>query len=171
MAGSRGSRPLDSVALLLLLLLVYPGFMSLSLLLAGSSAKIKGMSHGTGMGLTYVNWRFNKGKAPFADCSYILTISNAFSQSQQRFCIQRLHTVRITNLIRTRVADPDSIGLVDPDPYSKSESGSRRAKITHIRRKKLRNLMFWRAGCSLFRDEGFFCNLDVLFGGLGIGKL
>jgi hypothetical protein len=55
MAGRRGSRPLDSVALLLLLLLVYPGFISLSLLLAGSSAKIKGMRHETGMGLPYVN--------------------------------------------------------------------------------------------------------------------
>jgi hypothetical protein len=27
------------------------------------------------------------------------------------------------------------------------------------------------AGCSLLRAEGFFCNLDVLYGGLGIGKL
>jgi hypothetical protein len=26
-------------------------------------------------------------------------------------------------------------------------------------------------GCSLLRAEGFFCNLDVLYGGLGIGKL
>jgi hypothetical protein len=27
------------------------------------------------------------------------------------------------------------------------------------------------AGSSLLRAEGFFCSLDVLFGGLGIGKL
>jgi hypothetical protein len=33
------------------------------------------------------------------------------------------------------VLDPYSIGSVDPDPYS--ESGSRRAKITHKSRKKL----------------------------------
>ncbi len=26
-------------------------------------------------------------------------------------------------------------------------------------------------GCSLLRAEGFFCNLDVLYGGLGIGKI
>jgi hypothetical protein len=26
------------------------------------------------------------------------------------------------------------------------------------------------AGCSLLRAEGFFRNLDVLYGGLGIGK-
>jgi hypothetical protein len=34
----------------------------------------------------------------------------------------------------------DSIGSVDPDPYS--ESGSKRAKITHKSRKKLRNFIF-----------------------------
>jgi hypothetical protein len=28
-----------------------------------------------------------------------------------------------------------------------------------------------RAGCSLLRAEGFFCNLDVLYRGLEIGKL
>ncbi len=37
--------------------------------------------------------------------------------------------------------------------------------------KKSRNLMFWSAGCSLLRAEGFFCNLDVLYGGLEIEKL
>ncbi len=37
--------------------------------------------------------------------------------------------------------------------------------------KILWNFMFWRAGCSLLRAEGFFCNLEVLYGGLGIGKL
>ncbi len=31
--------------------------------------------------------------------------------------------------------------------------------------------MFWSAGYSLLRAEGFFCSLDVLFGGLGINKL
>jgi hypothetical protein len=32
--------------------------------------------------------------------------------------------------------------------------------------------MFWSAGCPLLRAEGFFCpSLDVLYGGLGIGKL
>ena len=35
---------------------------------------------------------------------------------------------------------------------------------------KLRNVMFWSSGRSL-RAEGFFCSLDVLSGGLGIGKL
>jgi hypothetical protein len=67
--------------------------------------------------------------------------------------------------------DPDSIGSVDSDPYTESGSGSRRAKITHKSRKYLRNFMFWSAGCSFLRPEGFFCNLDVLYGGLGMGKL
>jgi hypothetical protein len=31
--------------------------------------------------------------------------------------------------------------------------------------------MFRSAGCSLLKAEGFFCNLDVLYGGLGKGKL
>ncbi len=38
--------------------------------------------------------------------------------------------------------DSDSIRSVDPDPYSESGSGSRRAKITHKSRKKSRNFMF-----------------------------
>jgi hypothetical protein len=70
----------------------------------------------------------------------------------------------------SRVADPD------PDPYwiriqSVSGYGSRRAKMTLKSRKKSRNFMFLSAGCSLLRAEGFFCILDVLYGGLGIGKL
>ncbi len=31
--------------------------------------------------------------------------------------------------------------------------------------------MFWSAGCSLLRAEGFSCSLGVLYGGLRIGKL
>ncbi len=30
---------------------------------------------------------------------------------------------------------------------------------------KLRNFMFWSAGCSLLRAESFSCSLDVLYGG------
>jgi hypothetical protein len=37
--------------------------------------------------------------------------------------------------------DPDSIRPVDPDPYSESGSGSRRAKMTH-KVEKFRNFMF-----------------------------
>jgi len=57
--------------------------------------------------------------------------------------------------------DPDSISSVDPDPYLESGSGSRRVKMTHKS----------SAGFSLSRAEGFFCNLEVLYGGLGIDKL
>jgi hypothetical protein len=53
------------------------------------------------------------------------------------------------------------ISVADPDPYS--ESGCRRAKMTHKNRKS--------AGCSLLRAQDFFCILDVLYGGLGISKL
>jgi hypothetical protein len=31
--------------------------------------------------------------------------------------------------------------------------------------------MLSSAGCSLLRAEVFFCNLDVLYGGIGTGKL
>ncbi len=31
--------------------------------------------------------------------------------------------------------------------------------------------MFWSVGWPLLRAEGFFCILDILYGGLGIGKL
>jgi hypothetical protein len=31
--------------------------------------------------------------------------------------------------------------------------------------------MFCSVGWPLLRAEGFFCNLDILYGGLGIGKL
>ena len=50
-------------------------------------------------------------------------------------------------------------------------SGSRRAKMTHKSRKKLKNFMFRSVGCSLLKAESFFCNLDVHYGGLGIRKL
>ncbi len=75
--------------------------------------------------------------------------------------------------VLTMVADPypDSIGSVDPDPYSESGSGSRRAKMTNKSRKKFKKFMFWSVGWPLLSAEGFFCNFDVLYGGLGIGKL
>ncbi len=39
-----------------------------------------------------------------------------------------------------------------------------------IRFQEGKNFMFWSAGCSLLRAEGFFYSLDVLSGGQGIGK-
>jgi len=39
---------------------------------------------------------------------------------------------------------------------------------TKIGRKKVWNFMLWSAWCWLLRAEGFFCSLDVLYGGPGI---
>ncbi len=58
--------------------------------------------------------------------------------------------------------DPDSIRSVDPDP------GGQKLPI-HI--EKIRNFMFYSAGCSLTRAEGFSCSLEVLYGGLWISKV
>jgi hypothetical protein len=71
------------------------------------------------------------------------------------------------------VLDPYSIGSVDPDPdpYSESGSGSRRAKMTHKSRKKLVKVHVLKCWMASFRAEDFFYNLDILYGGLGIGKL
>jgi len=46
--------------------------------------------------------------------------------------------------------DPDSIGSLDPDPYSESGSGSRRAKMTHKSRK---NKKFHVLKCGMFSFE------------------
>jgi hypothetical protein len=85
----------------------------------------------------------------------------------------RIQEGRVLRYPGTGRLDPDSIRFLDPcpDPDSQSGSGSWRAKITHKNRKKLTNLIFLSAGCSLLRAEGFSSSLDVLYGGLGIGKL
>jgi hypothetical protein len=54
---------------------------------------------------------------------------------------------------------------------SRFVSGSRRAKMTHKKLKKIRKFHSLKCECSLLRAEGFFCSLDLLYGGLGIGKL
>jgi hypothetical protein len=60
---------------------------------------------------------------------------------------------------------------------SGSRSGSRRAKITHKNKnKKSRNFMFERLGdVNKFHvfggAEGFSCNLNFLYGGVGMSKL
>ncbi len=43
--------------------------------------------------------------------------------------------------------------------------------MTHKSRKKLVKLYVVSVGWPLLRAEGFFYNLDILYGGLGIGKL
>jgi hypothetical protein len=68
----------------------------------------------------------------------------------------------------TRVSDPDSIRSADADPYSESGSGSSRGQ--KLPTKVAKN---FEISCSepLLRAEGFFCNLDVLYGGIGIGNM
>ncbi len=68
---------------------------------------------------------------------------------------------------------PPAARVADQDPYPDpdSESGSRRAKMTHKSGIFFLKFMFWSLGWPLLRAEGFFCNLDVLYGGLGIAKL
>ncbi len=68
--------------------------------------------------------------------------------------------------------------VVDPDPYPYpnwirilcgvpgSVSGSKRAKWLRNKKKQLINFIFWRAGRSILRAEGFSCNLNILCGGL-----
>jgi hypothetical protein len=43
--------------------------------------------------------------------------------------------------------------------------------MTHKRKFFYLKFMFGSVGWPLLRAEDFFCNLDVLYGGLGIGKL
>jgi hypothetical protein len=78
---------------------------------------------------------------------------------------------RLQAWLRGSGLDPDSIGSVDSDPNSESGSGSRRVKMTRKSRILFLKFKFWSVGWPLLRAEGFFCYLDVLCGGLGIGKL
>ncbi len=77
----------------------------------------------------------------------------------------------VTRWKKTRVADPD------PDAHWIRIQSGQRIRIQvgknypQKKTKKFRNFMFSSAGCSLLRAEGFFCNLDVLYRGLGISKL
>jgi hypothetical protein len=60
--------------------------------------------------------------------------------------------------------DPGSIKSVDPYPDPGGKNYPQKLKIA----KKLRNFLLWILFLGL---KAFFCNLDVLFGGLGICKL
>jgi hypothetical protein len=68
-------------------------------------------------------------------------------------------------MLECSVVDPDPDPYPDStrsqNPYSESGSGYRRAKMTHKRRKQIRN--FYVLKCWMFyflTAEGFFCNLD-----------
>jgi hypothetical protein len=70
--------------------------------------------------------------------------------------------------------DPYPVSTLSLDPYPDSQtgsgSGSRRAKMIHKNRKKLRS-SFFEAGCFVLRANGFSCSLNVLYRGQGISKL
>jgi hypothetical protein len=57
------------------------------------------------------------------------------------------------------------------DPDSESGSGSRRAKMTHKSRRKIAEVHVLKCWMTSLRAEGFLYNLDIIYGGLGIGKL
>jgi hypothetical protein len=73
-----------------------------------------------------------------------------------------------------RVADPDPdwirtqsgqwIRIRSPDPDPGGQKWPTKVK-------NFLKFMLWSVRWSLLRAEGFFCNLNVLYGGLGIGKL
>jgi hypothetical protein len=66
--------------------------------------------------------------------------------------------------------DPDLIGSVDPDPESESGSGIGIQEGKNYQQKK-KKINKFHVLCWMFSFESFFCNLDVLYGGLGIDKL
>ncbi len=83
------------------------------------------------------------------------------SISGPKFLFTAVFLIRIRigsgfNQVRIRIWNPD------PDPGG---------QIWPTIIGKIKNFMFWSAECSLLRAEGFFCSFDVLYGGLGTGKL
>jgi hypothetical protein len=70
-------------------------------------------------------------------------------------------TAKVHRVPQCRVADPHSIGSVDPDP-----GGHKRpTKVEKI----FESSCFEVLDGLFLRAEGFFCTLDDLYGGLGIG--
>ncbi len=57
--------------------------------------------------------------------------------------------------------DPASMGSLDPFPDS--QSGSRRAEMTHKNIKMFINFIFESAGCSVLRAEGFSFSFDAFY--------
>ncbi len=68
--------------------------------------------------------------------------------------------------MRSSVSDPDCIRIQSACQWIRI-----RIRNPDPGEQKLRNIMFWSAGCALLRSEGFFCSLDVLYGSLEIGEL
>ncbi len=76
------------------------------------------------------------------------------------------------SLIKISISDPEMIRIQlsqwirirNPDPNPRGQKWPTKVEI-------FRKFMFWSAGCSFLRAESFFCSLEILYGGLGIGNL
>jgi hypothetical protein len=69
--------------------------------------------------------------------------------------------INLSCWIRIRIR----IQIADPDPDPGGQNWPKKIK------KRNRIFIFWSAGCSLLRAEGFSCSLGVLYVGLEISKL
>jgi hypothetical protein len=74
-----------------------------------------------------------------------------------------LGSVSYPDWIRIQSGQWIRIRIRNPDPGGK--------KWPTTKEKTFGNFMFWSAGLSLLRAEGYSCSLDVLYGGLRISKL
>ncbi len=82
-----------------------------------------------------------------------------------------LHYLQARHLILLPLCCSHFLSIcMDPHWLRSAGSGSTGAKMTHKIRKKLRNFIFWSAGCSLLRDEGFPCSLNFPRRCQGINK-
>ena len=113
----------------------------------------------------------------FLHSTFFSCIALLFKYSK---CESALFIFSLQNIMQLfRVSDPDL--YPDPDPHGSAliwavGSESRSAHKLRIRirihegkndpknRKKDRIFIFWSAGCSLLRAEGFSCSLGVLYG-------
>ncbi len=91
----------------------------------------------------------------------IILSGEYFSDNLLSFDTNALYFVRPLYLllvlwIRIRIRmDPDSMGTMIRIRIRNTEP---RGQIWQKNRKQLINFIFWKAGCSLFRSEGFFCS-------------
>ncbi len=132
---------------------------------------------------TTLNRKFNTGQIRYFFFKYYLKLwfwTLISFQNILRMLFGLMNFCRIEYHPAFAFLNPSWLSWVrvsDPDPYPDPDgsaliwvAGSRRAKMTHKNRKKYRIFMFWSAGSSLLKAEGFSCSLGVLYGGLGISK-
>ncbi len=145
--------------------MLYPRTLICIILLGIRSTASRALRYGTGhdepINISDKSNRYGTNTSHLTGCS-------AYNTVVPPFVLYR-YTLFYWNLYNSYVIQMNY--LLRSGFYQVSGNGSRRAKITHKNRKKLRNFMFWSTGCSPLWAEGFSCSLDVLYGGLGISKL